>query len=276
MKVAHRMNIDKQEGKFKNTHFAFVPFVTLFLLPFCQFIFEPYHMNSLSIATICCVFLFQAYKPASENVLADCKVLMESISDSYEGDCKKGVANGMGKATGTDSYDGEFKKGLPHGTGIYTWANGSVFTGHWKNGLKDGAGKLINADSAKLEGYWVKDEYMGLDKEPFQVISKGPAIQKIRFRRVGDEPSRVDLQFNQNFKAFGALITRATGSYGTIPPGSSHFQLKFPVVEFPFQGQMSFDYISNTTKRSFANNEFEIKISQAGHWEVTVEVIATQ
>ena len=59
----------------------------------------------------------------------DCKVLKESISGSYTGDCKKGRAHGEGTAKGEDSYTGEFKKGLPHGFGKYTWADGSMYEG---------------------------------------------------------------------------------------------------------------------------------------------------
>lgn len=54
-----------------------------------------------------------------------CKVLSPAISDTYEGKCKGGFANGKGIAVGTDRYDGQFSKGLPHGVGTYSWANGN-------------------------------------------------------------------------------------------------------------------------------------------------------
>jgi hypothetical protein len=54
----------------------------------------------------------------------DCKVLLPALSGSYEGSCKKGVADGRGKASGTDAYEGEFRKGLPDGKGTCTWSNG--------------------------------------------------------------------------------------------------------------------------------------------------------
>jgi len=44
------------------------------------------------------LFLFPSLLFAQE-----CKVLVENLSDSYEGECKKGLANGHGKAEGDDT-----------------------------------------------------------------------------------------------------------------------------------------------------------------------------
>ena len=68
-------------------------------------------------------FLFSMLLIATASVLiaqdkSDCKVLAETLAESYEGDCKKGLADGKGKAIGTDSYEGGFKKGLPEGEGV--------------------------------------------------------------------------------------------------------------------------------------------------------------
>ena len=63
------------------------------------------------------------------NVFAQCEVIPDDIKGTYDGECKKGKANGFGKAVGTDTYEGEFKKGFPHGKGTYTWGNGNIFTG---------------------------------------------------------------------------------------------------------------------------------------------------
>ncbi|HEX5742262.1 MAG TPA: hypothetical protein VFY09_00005, partial [Flavobacteriaceae bacterium] len=53
----------------------------------------------------------------SESLFAqsDCKVLNDSINQSYAGKCKKGLAYGKGIAKGIDTYEGNFKNGLPHG-----------------------------------------------------------------------------------------------------------------------------------------------------------------
>ena len=46
----------------------------------------------------------------STNVFAQCEVLLNDIKGTYDGNCKKGKADGFGKAVGTDTYEGEFKE----------------------------------------------------------------------------------------------------------------------------------------------------------------------
>lgn len=41
---------------------------------------------------------------------SECKVLLPALSGSYEGGCRKGLADGDGVAIGTDTYKGSFKK----------------------------------------------------------------------------------------------------------------------------------------------------------------------
>ncbi|MEZ5000926.1 MAG: hypothetical protein R2727_09975, partial [Bacteroidales bacterium] len=87
-----------------------------------------------------------------------CKVLMKELEGQYNGECKKGVANGYGAAKGTDTYIGDFRKGYPHGFGVYTYENGSVYIGSLKKGARDGYGLLNDFSSgAKIMyyGLWV-------------------------------------------------------------------------------------------------------------------------
>lgn len=78
---------------------------------------------------------------AQEN--KDCKVLQKELSGEYKGDCKKGLADGVGEAIGTDRYSGSFKKGYAHGKGIYNYSSGAVYEGGFLNGKRHGQGKLI-------------------------------------------------------------------------------------------------------------------------------------
>ena len=91
---------------------------------------------------------------------SDCKVNIPEISESYTGDCRKGLAHGQGIASGIDQYEGRFVKGLPDGKGTYTWAQGNYYEGEWKKGLKEGYGKMVYGDSV-VTGYWKKDQYQG-------------------------------------------------------------------------------------------------------------------
>ena len=123
------------------------------------------------------ILLFAVSMLAPLFVQAQCEVLLESISGEYEGECKKGKANGKGISKGTDTYDGQFKKGYPDGQGQYTWSNGNVFIGNFKKGLKEGEGRLVIKESQKdslVIGYWSKDNYIGKEKDPYKILYKSP------------------------------------------------------------------------------------------------------
>jgi hypothetical protein len=99
----------------------------------------------------------------------ECKVKLPSISVSYTGECKKGLAHGHGIAQGTDRYEGDFFKGLPEGQGKYTWANGTYYDGQWKNGKRDGMGKMVSGDSV-VTGFWKADSYQGTKQGPAYML----------------------------------------------------------------------------------------------------------
>ena len=106
-----------------------------------------------------------------------CKVKLESINVSYQGECKKGYANGQGEAKGEeDSYKGSFKKGLPHGLGIYNWGKGNIYNGNFSKGKMHGKGKLVIKEGSNVlkieEGYFEDNEYMGSYRMPYKVITK--------------------------------------------------------------------------------------------------------
>ena len=57
-------------------------------------------------------------------------------SATYEGEVKKGKANGSGTVIFSDGsrFEGQFKKNKIKGKGKYTDVNGVVYEGKWKNG----------------------------------------------------------------------------------------------------------------------------------------------
>ena len=94
----------------------------------------------------------------------DCRVMVDDIAGSYEGDCSKGKAHGQGKAIGKDTYEGEFKKGYPDGQGTYTWINGNYYEGEFIKGKREGEGKMVFAsvkEDSVQAGYWEDDIYQG-------------------------------------------------------------------------------------------------------------------
>jgi len=142
----------------------------------------------------------------------NCKVLTKNISESYTGDCKKGLAHGSGSAKGIDLYKGEFRKGLPHGKGTYNWnegeryvgdwkkgerfgkgtytdLQGGKYTGDWKNGMKDGEGTFelkLNDQDSIMAGLWKEDKYLGPKPErSYEIISRR-SIDRVTMIRISD------------------------------------------------------------------------------------------
>lgn len=185
----------------------------------------------------------------------DCKVLVESLTGTYEGACKKGVANGQGKAVGTDTYEGNFKKGLPDGAGTYTWSNGDVFSGTFKKGLKDGDGKLTYspdrfADSV-LTGFWENDIYYGLYENPFKVLSKTGPVNRLVIRKLGNSPNDIRIRGEME-------MLRERGVNSPYFNGSG-----FDNVQFPFTADMEASHANVPVT-------FKVIIYEPGLWEVVV------
>lgn len=191
----------------------------------------------------------------------DCEVKLEAISGTYEGDCKKGVAHGQGKAVGTDTYEGEFKKGLPNGQGTYTWANAEVYVGEFKKGLKEGKG-LLTKDGSTLEGYWLEDEYIGKESSPYKIMSQSGTIAKITARRQSGEKNQVDITYQQLGRKVGyndIKVSNQIGNFGSLV--QNQYVKAIQAVVFPFRFMVN------------ANDNFDLQINQPGHWIVTVDLI---
>ncbi|MCK4748916.1 MAG: hypothetical protein KAT15_17810 [Bacteroidales bacterium] len=208
-----------------------------------------------SVKFLICIFLFTTCPMLFAQDKVDCKVLLESLDGMYEGDCKKGLANGKGKAVGTDTYEGTFKKGLPDGEGTYTWSNGDVFRGTFKKGLKEGDGKLTYnperlADSV-LTGFWKQDAYMGLYEYPYKVLSKTGPVNRVVVRKLGNSPHHILIRGEME-------MLRERGVNSPYFNGGG-----FDNVQFPFTADM---------EASHANVPitFKVIIFEPGRWEVVV------
>ena len=105
----------------------------------------------------------------------------------YEGEWKRGIANGVGTYTyaNGDFYKGQFLNGNFNGEGTLTFADGEIYKGQWLNGKKHGkgtftfpegggyTGDLKNGDfngegtytypnGAFYQGRWMNDEMHGV------------------------------------------------------------------------------------------------------------------
>lgn len=209
-----------------------------------------------------------------------CKVLKPGIDSIYAGDCKQGLANGQGVASGIDWYNGEFKKGLPDGTGTYIWKNGDRYEGEWKKGLKDGAGKytvMRTGRDSVITGIWESDKYIGEESiAPYSILYRN-GVSRVSCLRTGDQPSRVSYKFtrggtsSEHTSPISNLLLQ--GSSGNETSSSSYFG--FDDVTFPFEGKIKFtapSALSSPGASNAVNLNYELNfvINQPGAWMVTI------
>ncbi len=209
-----------------------------------------------------------------------CKVLKPGIDSTYTGDCKQGLANGQGTASGVDRYTGEFKKGLPDGTGTYIWINGDKYEGQWKKGLREGSGKFTTAYNGRdsvISGIWQSDKYIGEESiKPYVILFRN-GVTRVSCIRTGDQPLRVSYKFtrggtsSEHTSPISNLLLQ--GSSGTESSSSSFFG--FDDVTFPFEGKITFSAPSalsspGSPSAVTLNYELNFVINQPGAWMVTI------
>lgn len=204
-------------------------------------------------------------------------VLKKELVGKYEGDQKKGLAQGKGTATGTDTYTGEFKKGLPDGIGVYTDSQGNVFKGSFREGFKEGKGEFVPAASATekpMTGYWMDDKYVGKEKvEPYEVSNKiGSVSPRIYSTGSGStiDITVVDPYDNSNVAANiymkGEANPREDSSYHKY----FYEECKFPIeFDIRYQVRPKLGGINGST--ALSDNSVHIKIVKPGKWSITLK-----
>ena len=200
----------------------------------------------------------------------DCKVLKSEITGSYKGRCKKGLANGKGKAVGTDNYEGIFKNGLPHGKGKYTNSIGEVYEGDWKKGLRHGEGRFsFNAEGkdSTITGIWEKNVYIGpIRVNPYKILRK-ISVDRYSINRIHDG-NQVLISIYQN----GAIntniedLTIIANKGMEISFGNS---IGYEHIKFPFFCKINYR-TWNKFHTAHNNVIFEFEITQPGNWKVVI------
>ena len=148
-------------------------------------------------------------------------VKMESISLKYEGETKKGLAHGDGKAWGeADQYVGTFKKGYPNGTGVYTWGNGNVYTGEFSKGQRDGKGEFRikrggNLPDSIQTGYFKDDQYIGIYKEPYKIVSEG-GVRNVDFQKNAGALNQVRFEVYSNGSPVPTSLLKVSDKNNTL------------------------------------------------------------
>lgn len=196
----------------------------------------------------------------------NCKVLLKTINSSYTGDCKKGKAEGKGIAKGTDTYKGEFKKGLPNGMGVYTWSNGNEYNGEFKKGKKEGQGVLVYKRSITkdsiVKGFWKKDQYIGMFKKPYKKLDKSQNVNAISLNKAQDDIKSLRFYLKVDQKQIlnpAVNVIVHSGQYQSQINNTNFVELTN--VSFPIKLKVYF------------NQEYiELEIFQSGLWDIKTDI----
>jgi len=220
--------------------------------------FRTYLIFSLAIITF-----------ASVNAQTECKVLSPDLTGTYEGKCKKGFAHGEGKAIGIDTYEGKFRKGLPNGHGVYTWANGDIYTGNWVFGLREGDGtftfKYEGNDSVQ-SGIWKADIFKGPEpNEPTVTYKRN--IDRHTIRKKSDEGNQLEVRVYQSGGDNNVENYTIVGSSGVSYSSGNVDGLEN--ILFPVSVKIS--YITwNKSHTQQLNASIEFEIFEEGTWEIAL------
>lgn len=200
---------------------------------------------------------------------SDCKVLVPRISGTYQGECRKGLAQGKGVAHGIDSYEGEFRKGLPEGLGVYKWADGSYYEGYWKQGLRDGSGIMTFRPDSTLRGFWKADRYTGKEEiKPYQVI-QSRYVARSSFSRTAKSPLQVKVKFT-----LGGMPNTTIQDFSMVYSSGEEFRMGtvYGIQNVTFPVNVRITYLTWNVMRTVRTNvTIEFNINEPGSWDVNIQ-----
>lgn len=201
----------------------------------------------------------------------DCQVLIPSLAGNYSGDCKAGLADGLGEAVGEDYYKGEFSKGFPNGDGIYLWKNGATYTGEWKKGKRHGDGryeiKTEEGDSV-LAGQWRNDKFVGAKSPPPYVVEYRTGVGRISFMKIGDRPY-IKYKFSRSGADAYSLVSNLLLQSSSGSEKLANDFTGYENVTYPFKGRMTFN-VPNDFYTATITCEVRLTINEPGAWLVTI------
>jgi len=196
-----------------------------------------------------------------------CKVMMPSLSGTYTGECRKGLAHGQGTASGVDSYTGDFRFGLPQGTGVYTWANGSKYEGGWSKGVKNGPGKMVTADST-YAGIWKDDAYIGRETITPYKVTHVQNVTRWSFFKTKSTLYGIRIRFYQGSVEGGGLIdVNIANSAGEQYRDGGIYGIHQP--SFPVEIRIRFTALNSFGASQFTG-DLVFTINEPGSWDVKV------
>ncbi len=229
----------------------------------------------LLIGVLCCMGWTTLTNHETPPVQGGCQAYLGGVITQYEGDCKRGLAEGFGRTIGEDYYEGRFKKGMPHGKGNFYWENGDTFEGIWKKGMKDGKGTLVLkrdglADSVVI-GVWREDEYIGTGQTERQYkVTRNLNVRKYRFQKISDEINEVEIRITRNTMPFGDFADLVFNGTSGVPFNRADYR-GHSGVAYPFTGNISLS-APTQFRTSFYSVLLVYEIYEPGQWVITIEV----
>lgn len=207
----------------------------------------------------------------------ECKVLLASIAENYEGYCKNGLAHGEGVAAGLHTYQGDFVAGYPHGEGTYTWHSERQYTGNWRQGKQYSFGTLEyveNGAAETISGFWYEGELEVIsdDHRPHKIVNQRGVVSTSIRRQGSDYTGKIFLRFRRNGENVQNVISDLTISHssGTMPnqPGTnSTLEYTIENPSYPLELFVSYK-IPNLMNTSLIDNRVQIIISEPGQYVV--------
>jgi hypothetical protein len=198
---------------------------------------------------------------------SNCKVATAAISESYSGDCKKGLAHGKGIARGIDMYEGQFSKGMPDGKGTYKWADGTFYEGQWKKGMREGTGKMTYRDSI-VTGYWKEDKYIGEKFIPPYIISYSTSVSRSSIIKSAGTINGVRIRILQ-----GGGDNTAIQDFSLVYTSGDEYRTGnvYGIQNTLFPLDVKVRYSTwNQFRTSKFNVLFEFTINDPGTWDVVI------
>ena len=143
-----------------------------------------------------------------------------------------------------------------------------------RNGYGEYKFRAGTADTVRT-GYWETDKYIGIHEKPYKVTLTTTNVKTVRFLKLDDVGDQVELVFKQGGKednnVLSLILDGSSGNQEITMPSPS----KFMNVMFPFNGEMSYTTIPQTSAyggtggtRIYCQVKFEIY--EKGIWRVTV------
>jgi hypothetical protein len=228
-------------------------------------------MNNYLIFLLSIIFLLNVNSFSQKQ---DCKVLLETIAENYEGECRGGLAYGRGMAIGVDSYEGKFKNGLPHGTGVYTWQSGESYTGSFKNGKRNGLGKLRIADGTLIsEGSWKDDKFIKEKEVPDYKITTKRNVLSVTLNDLGSDINRIEIVLTRDGREstvnlHDLMIVTTSGV-----EMNNNNSFVYTNAHYPFNANIKFRAAGRMSKTTVQGTKVNMEISQMLDCLVDLEIL---